>query len=64
MKNTNIFKVLAPILIVAFILGANIVYKISSKEGTVSFLDDDLYPVAFIQDTAKARKSIKCACNK
>ena len=61
MKKSNLFKVLAPILIVAFILSANVVFKISTKEGTVSFIDGDLYPKVFLQDVAKARKSIKCA---
>ncbi len=59
--NKNIFKALIPILIVAFILGANIVYKVSSKEGTVSLLDDNKYAPVFIKDVFRAKDTIKCA---
>lgn len=59
--NKNIFKVLAPILIVAFILGANIVYKIKSDEGTVSLLPDNKYAPALVRDISKAKDTIKCA---
>lgn len=57
----NIIKVAVPIIAAAFVFAANIIYKLPTHEGNVSFIADEAYPEAFVKDVADAEKSIKCA---
>lgn len=61
MKPANIIKVLAPVIIVAFLLIANIIERVKSKPATASLMQGDEYATRFVSDVAHAKKSITCA---